>query len=122
MGREDFVKAVWEWKEQYGGRINNQFRRMGICVDWDRYAFTLDEKRHNATIEAFVQMYEKGLIYRANRLVNWSSQLRTALSEIEVEYIDIKGRTMLKVPGHDPNKEYEFGCLTSFAYKIKGTD
>jgi len=67
-------------------------------------------------------MFEKGLIYRDNRLVNWSSQLRTALSEIEVEYIDLKGKTMLKVPGHDPNKEYEFGCLTSFAYKIKGTD
>mgnify|MGYP001141674111 CR=1 FL=1 len=54
LGREDFVKAVWEWKDQYGGRINNQFRRMGICVDWDRYAFTLDEQRHDATIEAFV--------------------------------------------------------------------
>jgi len=67
-------------------------------------------------------MFEKGLIYRATRLVNWCCNLRTALSDLEVDHIDLKGPTMLAVPGHDPNKKYEFGALTEFAYKVKGTD
>jgi valyl-tRNA synthetase len=67
-------------------------------------------------------MFEKGLIYRDTRLVNWSSNLRTALSDLEVEYTDLTGPTWLQVPGHDPNKKYEFGTLTEFAYKVKGTD
>lgn len=121
-GRETFVKKVWEWKDEYGGRINNQFRRYGISVDWDRFAFTLDDTRYQAVIEAFVRMHEKGLIYRTTRLVNWSCGLKTALSDLEVEFIDIKEPTWLKVPGHDPNNKYEFGTLTEFAYKIKGTD
>ena len=95
---------------------------MGISVDWDRFAFTLDETRSIAVREAFVRMYEKGLIYRDTRLVNWSSHLRTALSDLEVDHIDITTPIKLKVPGHDPNKEYTFGTLTEFSYKIKGTD
>ena len=95
---------------------------MGISVDWERFAFTMDEQRSEAVIEAFVRMFEKGLIYRDTRLVNWSSNLRTALSDLEVEHTDLKGPTMLTVPGHDPNKQYEFGCLTEFAYKVKGSD
>ncbi len=67
-------------------------------------------------------MHEKGLIYRTTRLVNWSCALKTALSDLEVEYIDLKGPTFLKVPGHDPNKKYEFGTLTEFAYNIKDSD
>lgn len=122
LGREEFVKTVWKWKEEYGGRINMQFRRMGISVDWDRFAFTMDETRSIAVQEAFVRMYEKGLIYRDTRLVNWSSHLRTALSDLEVDFLDLTGPTKLKVPGHDPNKEYTFGTLTEFSYKIKGTD
>lgn len=88
--REEFVKKVWQWKEEYGGKINNQFRRYGISVDWDRFAFTLDDPRYKAVIEAFVRMHEKGIIYRATRLVNWSCALKTALSDLEVEYKDIK--------------------------------
>jgi len=95
---------------------------MGISVDWQRFAFTLDEIRYEAVIEAFVRMYEKGLIYRDSRLVNWCCHLNTALSDQEVEHIDLTGPTMLKVPGHDPNKKYEFGTMTEFAYKVKGTD
>ena len=95
---------------------------MGISVDWQRFAFTLDEVRYPAVIEAFVRMYEKGLIYRDTRLVNWCCHLNTALSDQEVDHIDLTGPTMLKVPGHDPNKKYEFGALTEFAYKVKGTD
>ena len=95
---------------------------MGISVDWERFAFTMDETRSEAVIEAFVRMFEKGLIYRDTRLVNWSSNLRTALSDLEVEHTDLKGPTWLTVPGHDPNKQYEFGTLTEFAYKVKNSD
>ena len=122
LGRQDFVQRVWNWKNEYGGKINNQFRRMGISVDWQRFAFTLDEVRYPAVIEAFCRMYEKGLIYRDTRLVNWCCHLNTALSDQEVEHMELTGPKMLKVPGHDPNKEYEFGALTEFAYKVKGTD
>ena len=113
---------MWDWKNDYGGRIINQFKRFGISVDWERFAFTLDEQRSVAVTEAFVRMFEKGLIYRATRLVNWSCTLRTAISDLEVEGIDLTGPTMLKVPGHDPKKEYEFGVLIHFTYKVKGTD
>lgn len=68
---------------------------MGISVDWDRFAFTLDPQNSRAVVEAFVKMYEKGLIYRATRLVNWSCHLRTALSDLEVEFMDLKGPTWL---------------------------
>ena len=114
------MQKVWDWKEEYGGKINNQFRRMGISVDWQRFAFTLDDVRYPAVIEAFCRMYEKGLIYRDTRLVNWCCTLNTALSDQEVDHIDLTGPTMLKVPGHDPNKKYEFGALTEFAYNVKG--
>jgi valyl-tRNA synthetase len=122
LGREEFVKSVWSWKDEYGGRINNQFRRMGVSVDWDRFAFTMDEQNSKAVTEAFVRMYEKGLIRRDTRLVNWSCHLRTAISDLEVEHLDLKGPTWLAVPGHNPDKKYEFGTLTQFKYKVKGTD
>jgi len=67
-------------------------------------------------------MFEKGLIHRDTRLVNWSCALRTALSDLEVEYLEISGPTKLTVPGHDPNKKYEFGVLTHFTYKVKGSE
>ena len=116
------MKKVWDWKDEYGGKIINQFKRYGISVDWDRFAFTLDETRSKAVKESFCRMYDKGMIYRATRLVNWSCHLRTAISDLEVEYIDITGPTKLSVPGHDPNRKYEFGALTHFTYRIKGTD
>lgn len=94
---------------------------MGISVDWDRYAFTMDDTRYKAVMEGFVRMFEKGLIYRDTRLVNWCSALNTALSDLEVDYLELDKPRMLKVPGHDPNKEYEFGALTEFAYKVKGS-
>jgi len=72
--------------------------------------------------EAFCRMFEKGLVYRATRLVNWSCALKTALSDLEVEHLELDGPTKLSVPGHDPNRKYEFGTLTHFTYKIKGTN
>ena len=86
IGREEFVKRTWEWKRKYGGMITNQIRRLGASCDWDRERFTLDEGLSRAVREAFVRLYEKGLIYRGPRLINWSPGLKTAVSDLEVEY------------------------------------
>jgi valyl-tRNA synthetase len=86
LGREEFVKRTWEWKKKYGGIITTQIRRLGASCDWDRERFTLDEGLSRAVREAFVRLYEKGLIYRGPRLINWSPGLKTAVSDLEVEY------------------------------------
>jgi valyl-tRNA synthetase len=86
VGREEFLRRTWEWKRKYGGVIQNQIRRLGASCDWDRERFTLDEGLSRAVREAFVQLYEKGLIYRGPRLINWSPGLKTAVSDLEVEY------------------------------------
>ncbi len=86
LGREEFVKRTWEWKYKYGNIITNQIRRLGASCDWDRERFTLDEGLSRAVREAFVRLYEKGLIYRGPRLINWSPGLKTAVSDLEVEY------------------------------------
>jgi valyl-tRNA synthetase len=86
LGREEFVKRTWEWKRKYGGIISNQVRRLGASCDWDRERFTLDDGLSRAVREAFVRLFEKGLIYRGPRLINWSPGLKTAVSDLEVEY------------------------------------
>jgi valyl-tRNA synthetase len=86
IGREEFLRRTWEWKHKYGGVIQHQIRRLGASCDWDRERFTLDEGLSRAVREAFVQLYEKGLIYRGPRLINWSPGLKTAVSDLEVEY------------------------------------
>jgi valyl-tRNA synthetase len=85
VGREEFLHRTWEWKKKYGGSIDNQLRRLGASVDWDRQRFTLDETLSKAVREAFVTLYEQGLIYRGPRLINWSPGLQTAVSDLEVE-------------------------------------
>lgn len=121
LGRENFLKEVYQWVEQYGNKIFVQLRRLGSSVDWSRSVFTMDEKRSAAVLEAFVRMYEQGCIYRDNRLVNWCCRLKTAVSDIEVDYIDIPKRTQMSVPGYD--HPVEFGVLTSFAYPLEdGSD
>jgi valyl-tRNA synthetase len=91
IGREEFLRRTWEWKEKYGGKIFNQIRRLGASCDWDRARFTLDEGLSVAVREAFVTLYEKGLIYRGPRMINWSPNLRTAVSDLEVEYSEEPG-------------------------------
>jgi valyl-tRNA synthetase len=91
IGREEFLRRTWEWKAKYGGRIQTQLRRMGASCDWDRERFTLDEGLSRAVREAFVRLYDKGLIYRGEYLINWSPGLQTAVSDLEVEYSEEEG-------------------------------
>ncbi|MBY6127922.1 valine--tRNA ligase [Qipengyuania aquimaris] len=89
--REDFVDKVWEWKEESGGTITRQLRRLGCSMDWSREQFTMDEHFSNAVLKTFVDLYNDGLIYRDKRLVNWDPKLKTAISDLEVETTDVKG-------------------------------
>ncbi len=91
IGREAFEARVWAWKKKYGGIIGQQIRRLGASCDWSRERFTLDEGLSKAVREAFVSLYEKGLIYRGTYLINWSPGLRTAVSDLEVEYSEEQG-------------------------------
>jgi valyl-tRNA synthetase len=91
LGRAKFLDKVWEWKEESGGNITNQIRRLGSSVDWSRERFTMDEGLSDAVKEAFVRLHEDGLIYRGKRLVNWDTKLHTAISDLEVENHDEKG-------------------------------
>ena len=91
LGREEFLKRAWAWKEEYGGRITKQCRKMGDSCDWSRERFTMDEGCSNAVKEAFIRLYEKGLIYRGNRLINWCPTCKTSLSDAEVEHNDKDG-------------------------------
>ena len=99
LGREAFIERVWNWKAEYGGRIIHQLKRLGASCDWSRERFTLDEGLSKAVIEVFVSLYEQGLIYRDNRLINWCPRCHTALSDIEVEHEDVEGKlTYIKYP------------------------
>jgi valyl-tRNA synthetase len=91
LGREKFLDKVWEWKEQSGGTITQQIRRLGSSVDWSRERFTMDDGLSNAVKEVFVRLHEEGLIYRGKRLVNWDPKLHTALSDLEVESVEEQG-------------------------------
>jgi valyl-tRNA synthetase len=114
LGRDKFLERVFEWKEAYGGKIFNQLRRLGSSLDWSRERFTMDDMLSKAVKEAFVRMHSEGLVYRDNRLVNWCCKLKTAISDIEVDHIDLEGSTELAVPGQDG--PVEFGSIWSFAY------
>ena len=107
LGREKFLDKVWQWKEESGGHITRQIRRLGSSVDWSRERFTMDEGLSEAVKEAFVRLHEDGLIYRGKRLVNWDTKLHTAISDLEVENHDEKGHLWhLRYPLAD-------GCKTA---------
>lgn len=92
LGRQEFVKKIWEWKEESGGTIVKQLRKLGTTPDWLRERFTMDEGLSNAVRKIFVMLYKDGLIYKDNRLVNWDPKLQTAVSDLEVEHKDVKGK------------------------------
>ena len=91
LGREEFIERVWKWKAESGGQIIGQLKRLGASCDWERERFTMDEGLSRAVRTVFVKLYEDGLIYRDNRLINWCPRCHTALSDIEVEHEDKKG-------------------------------
>jgi valyl-tRNA synthetase len=104
LGREKFLEEVWKWKEQYGNTIIEQSKKLGVSADWRRLRFTLDEKYVNAVLEAFVRYYEEGLLYRGERIINWCPRCHTALSDIEVEYEEEKGKLYyIKYPLENSN-------------------
>ena len=88
IGREEFLKRAWKWKEEYGGRIVSQLKKLGSSCDWERERFTMDEGCNRAVKSMFVRLYNKGLIYKGNRIINWCPKCRTTLSDVEVEYED----------------------------------
>ena len=91
LGREEFLRRVWQWKEKYGGTIRGQLQRLGASCDWQRERFTMDEGLSRAVRQVFVRLYEKGLIYRGTYIINWCPRCRTSLSDLEVEHEDTKG-------------------------------
>ena len=92
LGREQFIERVWEWKKLYGGAILDQMKRLGASVDWDREYFTMDENLSRAVREVFVRLYEEGLIYRGNYIVNWCPWHETAISDLEVKHEEVAGK------------------------------
>ncbi|MBN2220602.1 MAG: valine--tRNA ligase, partial [Vallitaleaceae bacterium] len=104
LGRDGFMKRAWEWKEEYGGAIIDQLKKLGASCDWERERFTLDEGCNEAVLEVFVKYYEKGLIYKGNKLINWCPTCKTTISDAEVEH------------------EEKQGHFYHIAYPIKGTD
>lgn len=120
-GREAFINKVWEWKDEYENSIMNQIRRLGGSYDWSRKRFTLDDRMTRATRETFVRLFNDGVIYRSNRLVNWCHRLSTALSDIEVDNKELSGPTMMSIPGYPAKEKFEFGVLVHFAYEVEGT-
>jgi len=117
MSREEFLGHAHAWNQKYGGNIINQLKVMGSSLDWDRIFFTLDDKLSAAVTEAFVWLFNKGRIYRSERLVNWDCAMRTAISDAEVEYLTLEKRTLIPVPGHKYER-YPFGVFTLFRYAI----
>ncbi|TGZ52897.1 Uncharacterized protein DBV15_11843 [Temnothorax longispinosus] len=116
IGREEFIKRIWQWKYEKGDRIYSQLRKIGGSFDWSRACFTMDPKLCKAVTEAFVRLHDEGIIYRSNRLVNWSCALKSAISDIEVDKVELSGRTLLSIPGYE--KKVEFGILVFFAYQL----
>ncbi|NCC48703.1 MAG: valine--tRNA ligase, partial [Clostridia bacterium] len=92
LGRDGFLERAWSWKEEYGGRIIDQLKRLGASCDWSRERFTLDDGLSHAVQEVFVRLYDKDLIYRGERIINWCPRCLTSISDAEVEYEDQEGR------------------------------
>lgn len=104
LGREGFLEKVWEWREEYGGRIIRQLKKLGSSADWDRERFTMDEGCSNAVQDVFIKLYEKGLIYRGSRIINWCPVCKTSISDAEVEH------------------EEQEGCFWHINYLVKGEE
>ncbi|XP_024864985.1 valine--tRNA ligase, mitochondrial isoform X3 [Kryptolebias marmoratus] len=118
--REEFLQEVWKWKNEKGEEIYHQLRKLGASLDWSRACFTMDPGFSRAVTAAFVRLCDSDLIYRSEGLVNWSCALQSAISDIEVDSVEVSGQTMLSVPGYE--NKVEFGALYTFAYPVEGHD
>ena len=114
MGARKFIEKVWEWKEESGGQILNQLKRLGASCDWSRERFTLDDGLNKAVNKVFVQLYNEDLIYRAKRLVNWDPHFQSAISNLEVENVE--------VPGHMWHFKYPLAGGATYTYVEKDED
>ena len=92
IGRKKFIKKVWEWKKEYGGKIINQLKKLGCSCDWSRNAFTMDSNLSESVIKVFVELYKKKLIYKSKKLVNWDTVLKTAISDLEVDQREVNSK------------------------------
>ncbi|KAH8739552.1 valyl tRNA synthetase [Cryptosporidium ryanae] len=117
FSREEFLKKIWDWKEKHGSAICSQFRRLGCSLDWSREFFTMNKPMSNAVTKAFVDLFNRGYIFRKTRLVSWSCHLRTALSDIEVDTMEVDKPTRVRVPGFE--KTIEVGVLWHFSYPVQ---
>ncbi|AAZ12006.1 valyl-tRNA synthetase, putative [Trypanosoma brucei brucei TREU927] len=120
VGREEFLKQVWVFKENHCGVITRQLRRIGLSLDWSRERFTMDEQCAKAVVEGFVKLHEDGLIYRATRLINWCCSLQSAISDLEVVFEDVPKNAKLTIPGYD--RKVDMGVLTHVAYKFADSE
>lgn len=120
LTREEFLKYAFEWKDKYGGIIYNQIERLGCSVDWDRTTFTMDDHYYKAVIQVFIDLYNKGLIYRGARMINWDSSAKTALSDEEVEYKDLTGKLYHLRYKLDTDKEAYISIATQRPETIMG--
>lgn len=120
IGREAFLEEVWKWKNEKGNEISKDLKRLGVSFNWDMEYFTMDKKHTTAVNEAFINLFEKGLIYRDATLINHSCALESSISEIEVENLEISGKTYISVPNYDKN--IAVGLLTDIAYKVVNSE
>ncbi|KAI5184291.1 valyl-tRNA synthetase [Nematocida homosporus] len=118
IGRGAFLDRVWEWKDAYGSQIGRQFRRLGASLDFSREKFTMDPDISAGVTEAFVRFYEKGLIYRGERIVNWCAKIQTTLSDLEVEYVSVEPYQEVKTDG----SKHVFGKLFTVVYVVELAD
>ncbi|KAK6626942.1 hypothetical protein RUM44_009419 [Polyplax serrata] len=120
LGREEFIKKVWEWKQEKGAKICGQLKSTGASLDWSRLKFTLDPDHSHLVAESFIKLYNNGLIYRNKALVNWSCTLKSSISDIEINWLNIHKKTFISVPEYE--KPVKFGVIYEIAYKICGED
>lgn len=119
LGKEKFLEEVWKWRNEKSKSIKSDLRKLGTSFDWNKEYFTMDENLCGAVNEAFIKLFEKDLIYRDESLINWCCSLESAISDVEVDNLEIQGRTDIAVPGYD--KKVTFGVITDIAYKIVGS-
>lgn len=116
IGREKFIEEVWKWKKEKGGNITKDLKSLGSSLDWSKEFFTLNNKQSEAVTEAFIRLFEEGIIYRGESLINWSCSLESAISDIEVENVEINKPTHIFVPNYE--KKITFGQIFDISYKL----